>query len=118
MVLKVLEGSFVIEFGGEAMVAKPESYQATSQLASKDDDESSSTGTPVLGIALGVVFGILAVILIVGVLLLVRKFCLTIILKLNRINFFEKSYLNSNFSEPTRLNYRIKPAKRFLAFES
>jgi tetrahydromethanopterin S-methyltransferase subunit F len=74
MVLKVLEGSFVIEFGGEAMVAKPESYQATSQLASKDDDESSST--PVLGIALGVVFGILAVILIVGVLLLVRKFCL------------------------------------------
>ena len=116
MVLKVLEGSFVIEFGGEAMVAKPESYQATSQLASKDDDESSST--PVLGIALGVVFGILAVILIVGVLLLVRKFCLTIILKLNRINFFEKSYLNSNLSEPTRLNYRIKPAKRFLAFES
>ncbi len=75
MVYKVLEGSFVIKFGGEVMVAKPESYQATTQLSSKDDDESSST--PVLGIALGVVFGALAVVLIVGILFVVRHLYLS-----------------------------------------
>ena len=73
--LKVLEGTFVIVFGGKAMVAKPESYQATTQLSSKDDDESSST--PVLAIGLGVGFGALAFILIIGILVMVRKVCLS-----------------------------------------
>lgn len=69
---KVLEGTFVIVFGGKAMVAKPESYQATTQLSSKDDDKTSSS-TPVLAIGLGVGLGALAFILIIGIVVMVSQ---------------------------------------------
>lgn len=73
--LKVVEGTFLIKFGGEAMVAKPESYQESVKLSSEDAETSNPSSTPLLPIALGVVFGILAIVLIVGVLLLVGDLC-------------------------------------------
>ena len=74
MILKVLEGRFVIQFGGETMVAKPQSYQATSQLSNEDNDNISSSRS-VLGIALGIVFGVLAVVVIIGIGIVVGKCC-------------------------------------------
>ena len=68
-------GEFVFEFGGETMVAKPESYDTSNRMMETEAEEKEySSSSPVLAIVLGVVFGLLAIVIIIGVLVYVRDY--------------------------------------------
>ena len=74
--LQVVEGEFVFEYGGQTMIAQPQSYSSALMQSGKDgkdgkDGEDGSSS--VLVIALVVVFSLLAVVIIVGIVLYVRS---------------------------------------------